>query len=81
MLVGDLVDPMYIVNPGDRKDRVDLIVKYFKESTMGHGVYAFKFFACELFCLVNVIAQVYITDRSVNIFIPLENPPHHQTLR
>lgn len=63
MLVGDLVDPMYIVNPGDRKDRVDLIVKYFKESTMGHGVYAFKFFACELFCLVNVIAQVYITDR------------------
>ena len=48
MLVGDLVDPMYIVNPGDRKDRVDLIVKYFKESTMGHGVYAFKFFACEV---------------------------------
>jgi len=63
MLVGDLTDPMYIVEKGERKDRVDLIVKYFKENTKGHGGYALNYFLCEISCLVNVIGQIYLTDR------------------
>ena len=28
-----------------------------------HGPYAMKFFFCEFLCLVNVIGQMYFTDR------------------
>lgn len=63
MLVGDLTNPMYIVNKDDRKDRIELIAKYFKENTKGHGGYALNFFLAEILCLINVISQIYFTDR------------------
>merc|ERR1712107_783905 len=63
MLVGNLTDPMMIINKGDRSDRIQFIKKYFKESMKSHGPYAMKFFFCEFLCLVNVIGQMYFTDR------------------
>merc|ERR1711963_99886 len=48
---------------GDRSDRIQFIKKYFKESMKSHGPYAMKFFFCEFLCLVNVIGQMYFTDR------------------
>jgi hypothetical protein len=32
----------------ERKDRVDFIAKYFKETTKTHGGYAINFFLCEV---------------------------------
>merc|ERR1711997_1100383 len=52
-----------IINKGDRADRIAFIKKYFKESMKSHGPYAMKFFFCELLCLINVIGQMYFTDR------------------
>merc|ERR1712107_552719 len=63
MLVGNLTDPMMTINKGDRSDRIQFIKKYFKESMKSHGPYAMKFFFCEFLCLVNVIGQMYFTDR------------------
>merc|ERR1712046_285725 len=63
MLVGNLTDPMMIINKGDRSDRIQFIKKYFKESMKSHGPYAMKFFFCGFLCLVNVIGQMYFTDR------------------
>jgi hypothetical protein len=63
MLVGDLTDPMMIINKEKRVDRIKFIKKYFKESMKSHGPYALKFFFCEFLCLVNVIGQMYFTDR------------------
>merc|ERR1711936_1236257 len=62
-LVGNLTDPMMIINKGDRSDRIQFIKKYFKESMKSHGPYAMKFFFCEFLCLFNVIGQMYFTDR------------------
>merc|ERR1711990_1413603 len=33
------------------------------ESMKSHGPYAMKFFFCEFLCLINVIGQMYFTDR------------------
>jgi hypothetical protein len=63
MLVGDLTDPMMIINKEKRVDRIKFIKKYFKESMKSHGPYALKFFFCEFLCLLNVIGQMYFTDR------------------
>merc|ERR1712062_947722 len=63
LLSKNLTDPMMIINKGDRSDRIQFIKKYFKESMKSHGPYAMKFFFCEFLCLVNVIGQMYFTDR------------------
>merc|ERR1712013_43369 len=63
MLVGNLTDPMMIINKGDRSDRIQFIKKYFKESMKSHGPYAMKFFFCELLCLLalNIINEkIYV---------------------
>jgi hypothetical protein len=39
------------------------IKKYFKEAAKTHGGYAINFFLCEVLALVNVIGQMYLTDR------------------
>merc|ERR1719179_23527 len=39
------------------------IKMYFKEDLRTHGGYAINFFLCELLNLVNVIGQIYFTDR------------------
>ena len=63
MLVGDLTDPLMLVNKEDRTKRVQFIKKYFQESTKSHAGYAIKFFLCEVLALVNVVGQIYFTDR------------------
>ena len=63
MLVGDLTDPLMLVNKERRTERVDFIKKYFQESVKSHAGYAFKFFLCEVLALVNVVGQIYFTDR------------------
>ena len=39
------------------------IKRYFKEDLRTHGGYAFNFFFCELLTLINVVGQIYFTDR------------------
>lgn len=63
MLVGDLTDPMMLIRKSDRGDRIQFIKKYFKETTKTHGGYAARFFLCEVLCFVNVIGQMYLTDK------------------
>ena len=62
MLVGDLTNPLMLINKEDRMERVMFIKKYFKESSKSHGGYAMNFFLCEIFALINVICQIYFTD-------------------
>ena len=47
----------------ERVSQVMSIKRYFKEDLRSHGGYAINFFLCELLTLINVIAQIYITDR------------------
>jgi len=62
MLVGDLTNPLMLINKEDRLDRVAFIKTYFKNTTKSHGGYAINFFLCEILALVNVIGQIYFTD-------------------
>eukprot|EP00092_Neocalanus_flemingeri_P000939 GFUD01000999.1.p1 GENE.GFUD01000999.1~~GFUD01000999.1.p1 ORF type:complete len:391 (+),score=69.13 GFUD01000999.1:54-1226(+) len=62
-LVGDLTNPIYIVKKDERMDQVMNIKKYFKDATKTHGGYAIKFFLCEVLAIVNVMGQMYLTDR------------------
>lgn len=61
MLVGELhSDPMM---PADKKkDQIDLIVKYFTLHRGQHGMYALRFFLCEVLNFVNVIGQIFFID-------------------
>ena len=63
MLVGDLTNPLMLINKEERMERVLFIKKYFKESTKSHGGYAINFFLCEILAFVNVIGQIYFTDK------------------
>ena len=47
----------------ERLDQVKNIKKYFKDATKTHGGYAIKYFLCEILALVNIIGQMYLTDR------------------
>jgi hypothetical protein len=64
------------VAKAERRDRVDFIAKYFKESTKTHGGYAINFFLCEVNCnknkkttkiCINLI--VNITNTKINLTI------------
>jgi len=63
MLVGELTNPLFLIQKDERLDRVMAIKKYFKETTKTHGGYALNFFLCEILAFVNVIGQIYFTDR------------------
>jgi len=62
-LVGDLTDPIYEIKKDERQDQVMKIKKYFKDSGRTHGNYALNYFFCELLALLNVLGQMYFTDR------------------
>jgi len=62
-LVNDLTDPLIPYKPEERIQQVMEIKKYFKEDLRGHGGYAINFFLCEIVALVNVVGQIYFTDR------------------
>ena len=63
MLVADLTDPMMLISKDDRLERVKHIKKYFQETVKSHGGYAINFFLCEILALINVVGQIYFTDR------------------
>ena len=44
-------------------DQVMVIKKYFKDSGRTHGHYAANYFLCEILALINVIGQIFLTDR------------------
>merc|ERR1739838_292282 len=52
-----------LIKKDERLERVSFIRKYFKESAKTHGGYAINFFLCEILSLVNVVGQIYFTDR------------------
>jgi len=62
-LVGDLTNPLIPYKPEERISQVMSIKNYFKEDLRTHGGYAINFFLCELLNLVNVVGQIYFTDR------------------
>merc|ERR1711974_156253 len=62
-LVGGLTDPLIPYQEEERVSQVMSIRRYFKEDLRTHGGYAFNFFFCELLTLINVVGQIYFTDR------------------
>jgi len=62
-LVGDLTNPIYVVKKDERLDQVMKIRKYFKDGGRTHGGYAMHYFLCEVLALVNILGQIYLTDR------------------
>jgi len=63
MLVKDMTNPAYLVDKNARQDQISYIIKYFKTARKNHGGYALNFFLCEVLALINVIGQIYFTDR------------------
>jgi len=60
LLVQGLMEPMI---PEDvRADQITLIVKYFRLNRGTHGLYAIRFFLCEILNFINVIGQIYFLD-------------------
>ena len=61
MLVMQLNSP--IVADEDKKERKSMLVNYFSVNLHNHSFYAFRFFICEILNFVNVVGQIYFTDR------------------
>ncbi|XP_076062709.1 innexin 2 [Oratosquilla oratoria] len=61
MLVMQLNSP--IVDDEAKRDRKKMLVDYFVVNFHNHNFYAFRFFLCELLNFVNVVGQIYFTDR------------------
>ncbi|KAK8740961.1 hypothetical protein OTU49_002795, partial [Cherax quadricarinatus] len=61
MLVAQLDTP--IVDSEAKKARKDLLVNYFTLNLHSQNMYAFKFFICEALNFVNIIGQMYLTNR------------------
>ena len=47
----------------ERMDQVMKIRKYFKDGGRTHGGYAMHYFLCEVLALINILGQIYLTDR------------------
>lgn len=60
MLVQGLMEP--IIDEDAKADQVNLIVRYFRLHRGSHGLYALKYFLCEILNFVNCIAQIYFID-------------------
>jgi len=63
MLVGGMMEPKMMVNKSERTERIETIVKYFRENRGTHGDYLFKFIFCEVLNFANVIGQMFLMDR------------------
>nr|XP_053647304.1 innexin inx2-like isoform X2 [Cherax quadricarinatus] len=52
----------------DRKhERMNFALQYFNHYFHHHNVYAYQFFVCELLNFVNVIGQIYLTDKFLDL--------------
>lgn len=61
MLAAELNTP--IVDEDMKKSRIGMMVKYFNINMNTHNPYAIKYIVCEALNFVNVIGQIYFTDR------------------
>jgi hypothetical protein len=50
------------VDDETKAERKEVLVNYFTENRGSHNFYAFRFFACEVLNLVNVLFQIYFMD-------------------
>lgn len=60
LLVQSLQEPL--LDSDARQGEIDNIVKYWRLHRGSHGLYALRFFACEVLNFVVVICQLYFTD-------------------
>jgi len=60
MLVQELQEP--IISAEGKKNQVDNIVRYWSLNRGAHGLYALRFFLCEILNFANVLGQIYFTD-------------------
>lgn len=60
MLVQGLMEP--IVDDQAKSDMIATIVKYFRLHRGTHGLYALRYFGCEVLNFINVILQIYFID-------------------
>jgi len=63
MLVGGMMEPNMVVNKAERSERIDTIVKYFRDNRGTHGGYFAMFVFCEMLNFANVIGQMFLMDR------------------
>jgi len=61
MLVMTLNSP--IVEEGTKEECKGMLVNYCQTNMHNHNWYAYKFFLCEVLNFVNVVGQIYFTDR------------------
>ncbi|KAG7164695.1 innexin inx2-like [Homarus americanus] len=64
-LVTDL--NLVAVAPELREQRMNFAVEYFGHYFNQHNIYAYQFFTCEVLNFINVIGQMYLTDRFLDI--------------
>ena len=50
------------LNPDERKDQCEVLVKYVRETFHMHNFYAFKYFLCDILNFVNVIGQLFLLN-------------------
>lgn len=62
MLTGGLNDVFAYLDTDNRKDGVEKIAKYWDQD-VHRGKYFLKFTICEILNFVNVVGQIYLTDR------------------
>jgi len=61
MLVMSLNSP--IIDEDSKEDCKGMLVNYCSTNMHNHRIYAYKFFLCEVLNFVNVVGQIYFTDR------------------
>lgn len=52
-----------VLSDQERAKKKDIVVEYIHDHLGGHKRYALKYFLCELICLVNLIAQLWATNK------------------
>ncbi|TRY75746.1 hypothetical protein TCAL_11109 [Tigriopus californicus] len=51
---------------GEIKDKIQLMIQYWREAKGTNNLWAIKFYICELLCVLNVVAQFYFTNFFLN---------------
>lgn len=60
-LVCELYRP--IVSQDIKQQRIAMAVEYFSRYFHLHNLYIYQFITCEILNLVNVVGQIYLTDK------------------
>jgi hypothetical protein len=51
-----------IISEDSKADQINQIVKYFKMHRGTHGLYALRYFGCEVLNFINVVGQIFFLD-------------------